>query len=133
MPTSTTAPLWAAICQRLGVEPSASLDHVHVLLGRAVGRGTLQRIRDGAEGTAKTSLVKIARQLDCEPGDLLNGSAPARRQPPAPDWRGAAELIAKSIPDPKKRELYLDFITYVDRYIADAQRIAESIADMHDR
>lgn len=48
---------------------------------------------------------------------------------PPQDWRSAAEIIAKRVPDSKKREQLLNFIRYVDLYLEQGERIAESIPD----
>ena len=49
------------------------------------------------------------------------------------DWRAAAELVAKRVPDPARREQLLNFITFVDRYLEEGERIAASIPDIAKR
>jgi hypothetical protein len=70
--TSDEPPLWRAILARLDPPPaSTSIDSVTEALGGAVGRGTIQRIRDGVPGTSMKSLNAIAKRLGCSAGELL--------------------------------------------------------------
>lgn len=67
-----TSPLWRSIIERIEPPPdSESLDGVLAALEGAVGRGTLQRIRDGETGTSMRSITKIAKQLGCTVSELL--------------------------------------------------------------
>jgi len=70
---SSTRPLWPIICQLDGIDAAApgSLDAVHAALESCVGRGTLQRIREGGNPTLK-SLTRIASQLGVDTSELLS-------------------------------------------------------------
>lgn len=87
-PTEMTADeplLWRAILARLDPPPeSTSIDSVTAALGGAVGRGTVQRIRDGVPGTSLDSLNKIAKRLGCTASDLLEKAAPPKKATPVP-------------------------------------------------
>lgn len=64
----------------------------------------------------------------------LAGMAATLAPKPQPqDWRSAAELVARRVPDPTRREQLLNFITYVDRYLEEGERIAASIPDIAER
>lgn len=60
--------------------------------------------------------------------DELPPSQPQRG--PRADFREAALMVAKMVPDSAQRERLLNFISYVDRYIEEGERIAASIPDM---
>lgn len=67
-PLQTT---WTRICSALAVPVTSSLDAVHARLPD-VGRGTLQRIRNGVPGTRLDSLKKIAATLHISVGELVD-------------------------------------------------------------
>ena len=67
--------LWVRLCTAAGVAPTASLDVVHARIG-VVGRGTLQRIRDGVPGTQMKSIQAIADHLGVPVADLMDDPAP---------------------------------------------------------
>lgn len=70
--TTTPHALWSIICRLAGVDSKApgNLDAVHAALQGCVGRGTLQRIREGGNPTLK-SMQRIAQQLGVEVSELL--------------------------------------------------------------
>jgi hypothetical protein len=55
-------PLWEAICRAAAVDPSSSVDRVHAAYASVVGRGTIQRIREGGSPRME-SLSKMADQI----------------------------------------------------------------------
>lgn len=80
--TRDEPPLWRAILARLDPPPeSTSIDSVTEALGGVVGRGTIQRIRQGVPGTSMESLNRIAKRLGCSSGELLGQIVAAPREP----------------------------------------------------
>jgi hypothetical protein len=67
--------MWRTICELANVDPEArgALDAVHLAVGEAVGRGTLQRITEGTQPRL-ASLTKLARALGTDAASLLAGS-----------------------------------------------------------
>lgn len=64
-------PVWVFITFRLNLRPDASIDAVHAALDEAVGRGTIQRLKDGHTKVKVDTLETLAAKLRCEPEDLL--------------------------------------------------------------
>lgn len=64
-------PVWVFITFRLNLRPDASIDAVHAALDEAVGRGTIQRLKDGHTKVKVDTLETLAAKLDCKPEDLL--------------------------------------------------------------
>jgi hypothetical protein len=62
--------LWLRLCIAARVPADASLDTVHAKID-VIGRGTLQRIRDGVAGTQIRSIQAIADHLRVPVTDLL--------------------------------------------------------------
>lgn len=93
----TTASLWGAILGRLGLPPDASIDTVHRAIGGVVGRGTVQRIREGTTSTGLGIVERIAAQIGCDASDLLadayTPSHVASEEMPAYSRRPAAERV----------------------------------------
>lgn len=90
----TQNPLWHRICALLGVPVTTSLDVVHRRLA-GVGRGTLQRIRDGVTGTRLDSLTKIADALQVPVSELVSptiSGRSAQTQEPSPRWQARATI-----------------------------------------
>lgn len=125
-------PLWLSLCERVGASPDISLDRLRAKLNDAVGRTTLQRIRDGVEGTPLSTFKKLATQLKCAPQELM--AVAGEHQPQrSTDWRKAGEIIANQSKKPQQRELLLDFLSQIDDHLKSAQRFAESIPDITER
>lgn len=78
--------LWTNICQLIGIE-EPSLNDVQKRVG--VGRGTVQRIKDGDTGTRIDSLAVIATKLGVEVWQLLH---PTLGKSGAPLSAGAMEI-----------------------------------------
>jgi hypothetical protein len=72
---------WRRICRLASLPEDASIDRVHAAYP-VVGRGTIQRLRDG-NSPRMSSLLKIAEHLRMSPADLL-AEAPGLRAPPKP-------------------------------------------------
>lgn len=77
-------------------------------------------------GMKAESARRIERAAGREEGWL---DVPHDRAQPQ-DFRDAALLIAKQVPDPIQRDRLLTFIRFVDRYLEEGQRIAASIPDI---
>jgi hypothetical protein len=91
-------PLWETVCRAVGLPAGASIDKVLEACGHAVGRGTLQRIRDGGS-PRMSSLQKLAEAVGLDdwsrlapPSDGGVASAgsfdepPAHQHPPLISW-----------------------------------------------
>ena len=65
--------LWGNICRLAGIGESPSLDDVQARVG--VGRGTVQRIKEGESATRLSSLTAIAEKLDVPTWRLLQDEA----------------------------------------------------------
>jgi len=89
-----------------------------------------EKRKQGASGKAPsgklTEVALMAKALDMEAWQLL---LPEGATPPPMDYRAAAEEVARKVPDPTNRDLFLNFLKAVDGYIEERQRIAVSIAD----
>lgn len=70
----TEASLWLEIVERLGLPPSASVDAAHKALAGTVGRGTVQRIKEGKSNAGLATVERLAKFLRCDPADLLAGA-----------------------------------------------------------
>lgn len=74
-----TNDLWSHLLGRLGLPDDASVDAVHAALGDVVGRGTVQRMRQGGHSFSLTVIGRIAQRLGCDVTDLLSGRYEAPR------------------------------------------------------
>ena len=64
--------LWQNICRMMGADPDGKTPSIDVVRARVkVGRGTVQRIKDGEGGTRLDSLVAIAKSLGTPTWRLL--------------------------------------------------------------
>lgn len=102
--TSRSLPsLWLAVCRHVGLPPDSSIDRVLAAYGEAVGRGTIQRIRDGDQPRL-ASLQKLAdaiglsdvRALLEDPATSVSGVAQVlsyqpHEHPPLIEWRTIVE------------------------------------------
>lgn len=91
------APIWQAICTLLHIDPHSrgALDAAHTALHEAVGRGTLQRIKDGVEPRV-ASLNKIADALGVDRASLLTPAWHTTRETRA-EYGGIPTQIAQDI------------------------------------
>lgn len=107
--------------------------HKPVVVGSEgrITNGTIGRVRDknGAGNVTLNTVDDLAQFFGKSPSELLSPLMGEGSSPSAVDWREAATLVAKMVPDPKKREALLNFIRYVDLYLEQGERIAESIPD----
>lgn len=79
-------PLWLAVCRNVSLPPTTSVDRVHAAYENVVGRGTIQRIRDGGQPRF-ASVQAMAEHLHLAPNaflDITRVQAPAPRQATAP-------------------------------------------------
>src|SRR5574337_1655632 len=84
--------LWANICARFGVDPWAPGALDRVLPKAGVGRGTLQRIQAGEDGTRLSSLITIAERLGIPVWRLLQPEDDRDQSPP--EWTPVVRSIA---------------------------------------
>ena len=80
----TSPPLWRAILARLDPPPeSHAIDAVLAALENVVGRGTLQRIRDGTGRPQMNVMRALASRLGCDVTELIReaGGAPITPAP----------------------------------------------------
>jgi len=114
--------LWRRICDLIGQE-SPSVDAVTKRLG--IGRGTVQRIKEGETSVGTEKLVEIAKAFDLEVWELLK---PPGAQDQEIDWHTLAVQIAmdhKKAP-PEVRAVLLDFAELVR---SERARMLQAIAD----
>lgn len=108
--TDVDPPLWTAILAR--IDPpleKPTIDAVHEALGQVVGRGTVQRIRDGVDPSAK-NMRKIAEHLGCLVGDLVDDPAGS----PAPTAAGVALTLSHLTPIVQTRQVIWEDLKMVD-------------------
>lgn len=101
--------------------------HKPLIKAGRLTNGTLGRIRKDGENIKLSTLEDLAEGLGVRPIDLISHGASAS------NWRKAGEFIANQSPEPKQRELLLDFLTAIETQLKVAQRFAESIPDIADR
>lgn len=61
---------WLFLTERLELDGSSGIDRVWNALDKVVGRGTVQRIRDGHSKLGADTVQALARKLGCTPADL---------------------------------------------------------------
>lgn len=86
-------PLWVRLCAAAGIPPESSLDTVHERVN-VIGRGTLQRIRDGVSGTQIKSIQAAADHLHVPIAALLDEST---TQEPEPAWSSGVERLVDEL------------------------------------
>lgn len=79
--------LWVRICGRVGLPKEASIERVMAAYGDSVGRGTIQRIRDGGDPRL-ASLKKMADHIRVDVRELV-GSIEHSAPPPPPSFAPA--------------------------------------------
>lgn len=91
--------LWGNICRLAEIGEDPTIDAVHAKVG--VGRGTVQRIKEGQAATRLSSLTSIAEKLGVPTWRLLQDKA---------DRTGAADKLAQlcdEITDDRERERFI--------------------------
>lgn len=73
--------LWLKICRRVGAESGASIDRVLAAYNNVVGRGTLQRARDGKDVYLQ-SVQKLADHVGMSLSMFLEDDASDEAAPP---------------------------------------------------
>lgn len=94
---------WVRLCRALGLPESASIDTVHAAAHRngvaAVGRGTIQRIRE-AKSTRITSLVQLAEAAGVSVSALVDDQAETKHEARPTNHaslRGAVDAIVDAL------------------------------------
>jgi len=112
--------LWRRICDLIGQE-SPSVDAVTKRLG--IGRGTVQRIKEGETSVGTEKLVEIAKAFDLEVWELLK---PPGAQDQEIDWHTLAMQLAMSHTNEDYVPILLDFLTRVKKQ---REKMMQAIAD----
>ena len=107
--------LWANICA-LMKEPTPSIDRAAKVL--KIGRGTVQRIKEGQTSIGLDVLRDVAAALETEVWVLLSPPKTAG-QAARPDWRTEAFLLAEKHPQENLRDMLQLFCGMVDVRVAE--------------
>jgi hypothetical protein len=94
--TAPTSPLWQAILARLDPAPEKlTIDSVHEAIGKkVVGRGTVQRIKEGV-GIQLNAMTAIAERLGCDVTELIRAAEgePVKVAPRPRERRSVGEVV----------------------------------------
>lgn len=88
--------LWRRLCALCGLPADSSIDAIHREV-RVVGRGTLQRIREGVEGTSMRSLGLIADHFRIPMSSLMTDEPLRTAREPSESYAPKPEAVIEQL------------------------------------